>query len=394
MLLVVCDASLNHIFYVIKMILKLFMIVSPILEIISLSVLIFKLVNNPDDKKLIKNLQNAIIALFFFFFVPVMVEAVMSLVGDNSSISSCWNQATEFEVSTNYQKIDENEDKRKNILTDPDDYEKGSPKQMKFECTSNIVKSQFSCETLRIVEKHLNDFNCYNFYSVISSYGGFANYAKSLGGVFAKYYGRTINATTVYEFQEAAEYVFGFMYMYGMDYYNSGAYHNWGVGYGQSGHSSDAFYPGNSRAEHWAIDFDSKFDEVISGANGRLWMATECGPSANAPLYKAGILKAGQRRNVTYITKLRDLRPGDVMYFFDQPVGNKQIRSTWGTGRHNVLIGEVYDDKIVIYDGGSHYQTTRNFKREIRRPQNDSEEYESIFGYGGWAAERFGNLEQ
>ena len=80
------------------------------------------------------------------------------------------------------------------------------------------------------------------------------------------------------------------------------------------------------------------------------------------------------------------------MYFFDEPVGNKAVRSTWGRGRHNVLIGEVYEDKIVIYDGGRHFQTTRNFKREIGRPSTEAEEYAEVkkeFGFGGWAAERF-----
>ena len=389
---VVCDGHLNSIFYATKNIINLIMIIVPILEMITLVYLFVSMVNHPDDKKLLSKLKNSILALFIVFMIPTLVNAVMGLLGEKTTISSCWNQASKVNLSTTYIEDGSNSE-RKQMITDEKEYEKGVPKRLKFNCTSDIVKSQFSCETLKIVEKHLNDFNYYNFRSVIASYGGFDQYVQSLGGVFAKYYGKTTNAKTVYEFQLAAEYTFGFMYMYGMDYYNSGGeYQNWGTSLGGSGHSSDAFYPDNVRAEHWAYDFDSKFDEVISGANGRLWMATECGPSATAPLFKAGILKIGQPRNVTYITRLRDLKPGDVMYFFDAPVGDKTNRSTWGKGRHNVLIGEVYDDKIVIYDGGRNFQVTKNFKREIKRPQNDSEEYESIFGFGGWAAERFGNL--
>ena len=216
-----------------------------------------------------------------------------------------------------------------------------------------------------------------------------------MGGVFSEYYGKEVNVTTEYEFQRVAEYVFGFMYMYGTDYINgSGEYQNWGVGLGESGHSDDAFYPGNMRVPHGSDWFDAEFDEVISGTGRHqdLIIATECGPAATTPLYKGGVLKRGEKPQVTYITRLQDLRPGDIMYFFDEPVGNKAIRSTWGRGRHNVLIGEVYEDKIVIYDAGRHFQTTRNLKREIGRPSTEAEEYAEVkkeFGFGGWAAERF-----
>ena len=99
----------------------------------------------------------------------------------------------------------------------------------------------------------------------------------------------------------------------------------------------------------------------------------------------------------TFVTRFRDLRPGDIMYFFDEPVGNKADRSTWGRGRHNVLVGEVYDDKIVIYDGGSHFQTTRNMKRVMKMVDTEAEEYAEVrkeFGFGGWASERFKELKR
>ena len=43
------------------------------------------------------------------------------------------------------------------------------------ETPSNIIKANFSCETIHIVENHLNDFNYYTFNSVMSRYGGFKN---------------------------------------------------------------------------------------------------------------------------------------------------------------------------------------------------------------------------
>ncbi|MBR4262140.1 MAG: hypothetical protein IKQ35_02105 [Bacilli bacterium] len=285
---------------------------------------------------------------------------------------------------------------------DPDSVLKGKRRasgDLDFSCTSKTVKAKFSCETLAIVEQHLNDFNYYNFRDVIASYGGFNNYAQSLGGVFSEYYGKELNITTEYEFQKVAEYTFGWMYMYGMDYYNSGGvYQNWGVGYGSSGHSSDAFYPGNLRAGHWTEHFDANFDEVISGTgvNPNLWMATECGPAAQAPLYKGGVLKKGKPVKRTMVTKFSDLRPGDLFHFFAHPV-NKADRSSWGQGEHVTIVGEVYDDKIVLYDGGSYFQTTRNFKREMKMVYTEAEEYKEVkdeFGYDYWAAERFADLQR
>ena len=86
--------------------------------------------------------------------------------------------------------------------------------KMNFSCTSDNVKAQFSCSTLKIVEKHLYDVNAQNFHQVINSYGGFDNYAKSLGGIFSEYYGKKLNIETETEFQKVAEYTFGWMYMY------------------------------------------------------------------------------------------------------------------------------------------------------------------------------------
>ena len=95
-----------------------------------------------------------------------------------------------------------------------------------------------------------------------------------------------------------------------------------------------------------------------------------------------------------YITKLRDLKPGDLLTFFGNPqypVNRSQRDDTWYHSEygHSAIVGEVYDDKIVIYDGGRFFIGTNNFKRVIKRPQNDSEEYSKIFDYIDWAAERY-----
>ena len=425
-ILALCDKSyIVQIMLIVKTFFKIACYLAPVLIIIVSMIHIFKTVvsgKDEDFKDSLKVTVKRIIAGLLIAFLPALTNYVFDLVNASDvNFIACFESASKEKVAALKEKEEKEEEAKKKKQEQEDqaklkeaydnEQKKKAAKKVWFEkwkslhgsldfsCTSDVVKSQFSCGTLKIVEKHLYDLNYNNFRNVIASYGGFENYAKSLGGVFAEYYGKELNVTTESEFQKVAEYTFGWMYMYGMDYCSGDAYHNWGVGYGESGHSDDAFYSGNFKTERCTSDFDQRFDEVISGAgkNSNLIMATECGPAATAPLYKAGVLKPGVTPNKTFVTSFKDLRPGDVMYFFDSPVGDKSNRSTWGRGRHNVLIGEVYDDRIVIYDGGSHFQTTRNYKRVLKMVNSEAEEYAEVkreFGFGGWAAERFGNLER
>ena len=234
MLVIVCDSYLNNVFYIVKNILNIIMIVVPILLIVFGTYSFFKLVQNPDEKKGTKKVINQFIAAGIVFFLPIIVNAVMGLLGDNTKISSCWNNASDnITLSKSYEETDEKE--RKKFTYDAKDYEKGVGGTLDFTCTSSTVKAQFSCETLSIVEKHLNDFDATNFNSVIDSYGGFDSYAKSVGGIFGEYYGKKMPNVTVSDFQRAAEYVLGWMYMYGWDYMNTGGRHVKWTG-------ADAFY--------------------------------------------------------------------------------------------------------------------------------------------------------
>jgi len=391
-----CSASLSNIFYVVKNIMNIIMIITPIIGIVAFSILLIKMTFNPEEKKLIKRLTNSVSALIFIFFIPMFLTIVMYALGESNDVSRCYLSASKFDSKASYN--DSLAKDKSTFIKNPRDYEKGNGK-LDFSCKSNIVKSQFSCETLRIVEKHLYDFNYYNFRSVINSYGGFDNYAKSLGGVFAEYYGKKLNIETETEFQKVAEYTFGWMYMYGTDYLNGGGeYQGWGVGLGQSGHSDEDFCPGEMRVPYATNWFDDEFDEVISGTGRHkdLVIATECGPAAQTPLYKGGVLKRGQNPNRKMITRFKDLRPGDIFHIFDHPV-NRSVRSSWGQGVHVAIVGEVYDDRIVIYDGGRYFQTTKNFKRTIKMVDTEAEEYAEIrkeFGHDYWASERFGDLKR
>ncbi len=379
-----CSASLSNIFYIVKNIMNIIMIISPILVIISFSIVLIKMTFSPEDKKIIKRLSNILKALIIIFLIPTFLSIVMYALGESNDISKCYLNSSKFDSNSSY--IDSMAKEKTSIMYNPRDYEKGNGK-LDFSCKSNVVKSQFSCETLRIVEDHLYDVNAQNFYSYINSKGGFSKYAESLGGVFGEYYGKKVEGRREVDFQRAAEYVLGWMYMYGWDYMNGSGRH---VKWGGSKYTKDAFYYYGG----WERKYTGNFDDLISGKNGVGMMSSECGDLEHFVYWKMGM---NNRKVISNPTTLRNLKIGDGVYFFDHRVDKSNPR-TWGIGTHNVVVGEVYDDRIVFYDGGSRYEMSRNYKYTVYFPSVYSEEadYQAMkktYGYEGWAARRFYNFE-
>ena len=120
------DTAIGGIINVVKNGLTIIQIVGPILALIMISVRFFQLVKNPEDKKGLAKIKNALLALIVLFFIPMSINVVFSWMGEANDISSCWNSKdANFNVN-NYMKID-NENKNP-LYTNPDDYEKGKPK--------------------------------------------------------------------------------------------------------------------------------------------------------------------------------------------------------------------------------------------------------------------------
>ena len=396
------SVGINNILYIIKQIMNLIMIVSPILLIISFTILFTQLVMKPEEKKLLSKLRNATLALLFVFFMPLIVNVFMSMLGDSTDLSKCYNSADNISNQATYISTRDPKEK-KSVLINKDDYEEAEPKQLDFSCKSNKINANFSCETIHIVEHHLDDLNYYNFNSVISSYGGFKNYTKSIGGIFAEYYGEKQNVTKVYEFQRVSEYVFGYMTMYGFDYYNgrdhpagdNQKYCKWGgsclfyqdvdraeaegrqISYPTG--SGDAFYPGQLRYETHGLSDKNHFDNIISGKSG-LNMTTNCNWSVDMVYFKAGIFGTGRTKtnsSANYsgmystakkvIYKAKDLEVGDVLAFFRNPVPNNSGPSSWHGWYHAAYVGETHksDGYVVIYDGGSRLTNNRSHKWKL-----------------------------
>ena len=104
-------------------------IVVPILLLAMAMVQLAKMLADPEDKKLTKQIFNKILAAVFVF----LLDVVLGLFGSNETfqIAACWEQAkdsaeiTRIVNSSYISKYDETE--RHSILIDPDDYETGTP---------------------------------------------------------------------------------------------------------------------------------------------------------------------------------------------------------------------------------------------------------------------------
>ena len=393
-LAVECNSvGINNILYIVKQFMNLIMIIAPILLIISLTILFTQLIMKPEEKKLLGKLKNATLALVFVFFMPLVVNVLMSMLGNNTDISKCYNNVDKISNQSTY--IATRDPKEaKSVIIKKEDYEKGEPKQLDFSCKSNIIKANFSCETIHIVEHHLDDLNYYNFNSVIGRYGGFENYTKRLGGIFHDYYGEKQKVTKVYEFQRVSEYVFGYMTMYGFDYFNGkdGKYCKWGgscmnyadlnkaLAEGKTFNyptgSSDAFYPGQLRYEDHGLSDKKHFDNMISGKSG-LNMTTNCNWAVDMVYFKAGIFGTGRTKTNSscaytslyktskkVIYKAKDLEVGDILAFFRSPVKNGSSPGSWSGWYHAAYVGETHkeDGYVVIYDGGSRLTNNRSHK--------------------------------
>ena len=355
--------TLPVIFSIVKKIMLLIQIVVPILLIIFASISLIKLVKNPVEKNETKKIINQFIAAVIVFFIPFFVDVVMNLVGEDNEISSCWNSAGDTIILSN-KYFDKDEKERKKITYNATDYEAGRG-GLDFSCTSKTVKAQFSCETLKIVEKHLYDFDATNFNSVINNkyHGDFGEYAKSVGGIFGEYYGKKMPNETEEDFQRAAEYVLGWMYMYGWEYMSHQNRH-------VKCRGNDCFYakggfvgkyntdPGVS---HYELNVGTDFDNVISGKNGGPGrMASECGDIEVFTFNKLGIKMKGWK--LASFTGLKDLKVGDAFGMWN----------TNGDQEHIVIVGEVYDDRVVFYDTGSIYPIKRNYKRTVYKSKSGS----------------------
>ena len=232
---------------------------------------------------------------------------------------------------------------------------------------------QFSAETKAIIETHKNDFNNRNYKQKLKEFGGYKKYIRSLGGVFKKYANGNAHVTTIEQFQEVAEYVWGLMSIYGFDYNNGISYYRWGGG--------NPFYINGSKGKCNSGRIDMLCKEKDK--------TTCCNFGINSFLYKAGLLPKGKIKScLTYvktgginIKHKKDLQVGDIIHFFTYQI-DKNNPATWRGWHHVVIVGQITDDDIIVYDAGSKFIKSGKYKHSLSEYKNEK----------GWIAKRFWTL--
>ena len=132
---------------IVSNILKLIQMIGPIVAIFSLIYTVILLINNPDEKKYVKRIKNSLIALLLLFFVPVIVNVVVGMMGDTTKFSDCWNSINTDGVTIgnngNYIKYKEVDSGRSTsqIFTDSSEYQRGTPLPSSSSSGSNTGNS-------------------------------------------------------------------------------------------------------------------------------------------------------------------------------------------------------------------------------------------------------------
>ena len=112
--------------------LNLIHIIVPILLIVMASINLFQLMMNPKEEKDRKKVYNKFIAAVIVFFIPTIVNALLGMLPNNFELYGCLKEAQNISSSANSNEsvyIKTNEDKRKKLINNPSDYEKGKKQE-------------------------------------------------------------------------------------------------------------------------------------------------------------------------------------------------------------------------------------------------------------------------
>lgn len=102
-------------------------IIVPILLIASLIKHVAYAITNPDEKTNVKKIIISIAGCFIVFFIPTIVNFVMSLMGEKYEFSSCWLLAKANKVSLNSTEyVNITNKKLKKVVFDAEKYESGA----------------------------------------------------------------------------------------------------------------------------------------------------------------------------------------------------------------------------------------------------------------------------
>lgn len=117
------SSSMLGILSIVKRVLVLIQIFVPILLIVFAIFSLIKLLKNPDEKDGTKKIINQFLAAVIVFFIPLLVDMLMGLLGEKVELSSCWKKAENNFIIGN--KYFESGKKKKKFMPDAKKYEEG-----------------------------------------------------------------------------------------------------------------------------------------------------------------------------------------------------------------------------------------------------------------------------
>ena len=238
-----------------------------------------------------------------------------------------------------------------------------------YACQSATSTKKFSGDlnirsiTMKYLEPHAKDFYYSNFSGRINELGGYTSYVKKLGGIHTMYAGKDkkIKTKSACDFQAAAEYAYGLWMVYGVDYDNGSTYHRWGD---ETADQSDAYWKGSGSRYAGAGYGYKDIDTNLSEDPGRF--RTNCNYSCDAMTQKTDLYfvsnlctswRSGPSKSpVGKITNTAQLQVGDMLHYFRD-----------GDWKHVAVVGEVYSDYIITYDGGGRFISSKQYKKKIKR---------------------------
>ncbi len=246
-------------------------------------------------------------------------------------------------------------------------------------------------ETEKIVEEHRYDFDCYNAAEYLEEHGGYTEYVRSLGGVFAEYadFEGTVNSRE--QFHDIAEYVWGLYDIWGVDYSNGlekADYESWSeFQYKAFDDQKGAFYPDikSMTGRRWVNYSDPEIagndaltiDAMLSDPENN-FAVVNCSQGVAQLLKKAGLIddswsdpgyypsryKNEYGWNYTLIKDAADLMPGDILIYVNSAGASFKDRDTVteignyysGIQHTNIVIDRNEETgRLTFYDSGKGY---------------------------------------
>ena len=96
------EPALGWLLNILKNAFTVIQIIVPILLIVGLGIQFGNKVINPDDEKSKDKIRNTITAAVIVFFLPLLINLLMFVLGNNYKLSECWNNSKVYSSGTRY----------------------------------------------------------------------------------------------------------------------------------------------------------------------------------------------------------------------------------------------------------------------------------------------------